>query len=137
MSTYSFDDDKYINSLEFQEFMKENPSRGFLKIRAYSASGAIPVSGLKVVVSTKIINDSFIFFEGYTNESGIIDSISLPTPRLDTNNLDIPKKVVYEIKATYIPDNTVLLYEVNMYENVYVVQNINIIPKSNIRLGDI
>ena len=137
MSTYSFDDDNYVNSSDFKDFMNSNSGNGFLKIRAYAAGGAIPISGLRVVISTKINKDDFVFFDGYTNESGIIDYISLPTPKIDSNNLDIPSKITYEIKATYVPDNMVLKYEVVMYENVYVIQNISIVPKMNMRIGGI
>ena len=135
-NTYDMNDQDFVDSLEFQEFMKQNPGRGFLKIRAYAASGAIPISNLKVVVSTKIQDNNFIFFEGFTNESGIIDNISLPTPRLDTNNLDVPKRIVYDIRATYEPDQVNMLYKVNMYENVYVVQNISIVPNMNFEMSD-
>ena len=137
MNTYDMNDVDFVNSDTFQKFMEQNPGRGFLKIRAYAASGAVPISGLKVVVSTNIDGNNFVFFEGYTNESGIIDNISLPTPKLDPNNLDVPKRVVYDIRATYIPDNINLLYRVNMYENIFVIQNINIVPELNLRMGGI
>ena len=129
--------ESFVNSEAFQEFMKLNPSRGFLRIRAYAASGAIPIKGLKVIITTKIEDKDFVFFEGVTNESGIIDNISLPAPKLDANNLDVPKKTTYEIRATYLPNNVNLVYEVNMYENVFVIQNINIVPEMNMKTGDI
>ena len=135
MNTYSIEDKQYVNSEEFKNFMEQNPTYGYLRIRAYAASGAIPISGLKIEITTKINKNRFIFFEGYTNESGLIDNISLPAPKLETNNLDIPNKTIYEIKATYLPNNTNLTYEVNMYENVFVVQNINIVPDSSIEKG--
>lgn len=135
MNTYSIEDKQYVNSEEFKNFMEQNPTYGYLRIRAYAASGAIPISGLKIEITTKINKNKFIFFEGYTNESGLIDNISLPAPKLEANNLDIPNKTVYEIKATYLPNNTNLTYEVNMYENVFVVQNINIVPDSSIEKG--
>ena len=135
MNTYNIEDKQYVNSEEFKNFMEQNPTYGYLRIRAYAASGAIPISGLKIEITTKINKNRFIFFEGYTNESGLIDNISLPAPKLETNNLDIPNKTIYEIKATYLPNNTNLTYEVNMYENVFVVQNINIVPDSSIEKG--
>ena len=135
MNTYNIEDKQYVNSEEFKNFMEQNPTYGYLRIRAYAASGAIPISGLKIEITTKINKNKFIFFEGYTNESGLIDNISLPAPKLETNNLDIPNKTIYEIKATYLPNNTNLTYEVNMYENVFVVQNINIVPDSSIEKG--
>lgn len=135
MNTYSFNDKSFVDSSVFQEFMRSHPARGFLKIRAYAASGAVPVSGLKIYVSTKIGDSDFIFFEGSTNESGIVDYISLPAYKLDDNNLDVPNKTVYNIKAID-NENDTLIYQVNIYENVYVIQNISLVPDMNLGMGD-
>ena len=129
MNTYNVNDSKFINSDMYKKFISDNPGRGYLKIRAYSASQAVPVSGLEVVVSKVIDNNKVIFFEGVTNESGVIEQISLPTPKLDGDNLGIPNGISYDITTTYIPDNTTRIYKVNMYENVYVIQTINIVPE--------
>ena len=132
MSTYSYDDDKFVNSSLFQDFMNKNSGRGFLKIRAYAASGAIPISNLKIVVRTKYNSNFIIFYEGVTNESGLIDGISLPAPKLNPDNIDAPEAIVYEIVATYIPNDETNIYRVNIYENVCVVQTINIVPEMRI-----
>jgi len=135
LNTYNINDENFINSLSYQNFLRNNPSRGYLNIRAYAASQAIPISGLKVIVSTNIDNDKVIFFEGSTNSSGVIGGISLPAPSLDPNNLDAPNKTTYQIEATYAPDNLTKIYSVNMYENVSVIQNISIVPDMNLGLG--
>lgn len=132
MNTYNVNDQSFINSEIYQKFLSENSSRGYLNIRAYAASQAIPISGLRIVVSTTIDNNKVIFFEGSTNSSGIIGGISLPAPKLDPNNLDAPNKTTYEIQATYTPDNITQIYKVNMYENVSVIQNINIVPEGGL-----
>ena len=126
----------FVNTKEYKNFISDNPSKGYLKIRAYAASEAIPISGLKVVVSTPIGNNNVIFFEGETNSSGLIDKIALPTPKLDSNNLDVPNNITYEIAATYTPDNVKQVFKVKLYENVCVVQNINIIPDMNLKMGE-
>lgn len=135
MNTYNFNDENFKNTATYKNFVGANPSQGFLKIRAYAASQAIPISGLKVVVSKNIDNNNVIFFEGTTNESGVIERITLPAPRLDPNNLDAPNSTTYEITATYAPDNVSTIYRVNMYENIYVIQTINIVPDLNAMAG--
>ena len=40
MNTYNINDNEFKNSELYKNFMNENNSRGGLKIRAYSASGA-------------------------------------------------------------------------------------------------
>ncbi len=130
MNTYYAIDKDFMDTDTFREFIKNNPAKGNLRIRAYAASGAIPISGVNIVIST-IVNDNtrIIFYEGTTNESGIIEKISLPAPRLNGDNLVAPLKTEYEIEATYAPDNIKAIYKVNIYEDVCVLQNINIVPE--------
>ena len=135
MNTYSIDDKQFKQLKTYKDFIKNNPSVGYLKIRAFAASQAIPISNLKITVSKNIDNFNVIFYEGYTNESGVIEKINLPTPKLDSSNQDAPKTITYEITATYIPNNTVNKYTVNMYENIYVVQTIGIVPDLNVMAG--
>lgn len=136
MNTYNINDTLFINSDIYKDFMARNPSRGNLRIRAYAASGAIPISNLKIVVRTKYNSNFIIFYEGVTNESGLIDGISLPAPKLNPDNIDAPEAIVYEIVATYIPNDETNIYRVNIYENVCVVQTINIVPEMRILGSD-
>lgn len=135
MNTYNIDDKNFINTEEYQNFIKDNSEVGYLKIRAYAASGAVPISGLRIVVSKNIGNNKIIFFDGTTNESGIIEKISLPAPKLDPNDLDVPNKITYDINATY--NNINNLFKINIYEKIRVVQNISIVPEMMVSGGDI
>lgn len=112
---------------EYQEFLKNNPGKGTLNIRVSSASGAIPVNNLKIIVSKMIGGENIIFFEGYSDSSGIVAPIVLPTPRLSQDDLETPSGITYDILAIYTPDNISENFKVNMYENVNVLQNINIV----------
>lgn len=131
MNTYNIKDNEFINSNIYKNYIKENPTEGYLKIRAFAASQAIPIKGLNIIISKTIDNNKIIFFEGITNESGIIERIILPAPRLLESNLDTPNSSEYEITAIYNPNNIETKYKVKIYENVYVIQNISIVPKMN------
>lgn len=109
----------------YRSFLNENKGNGILKIRANSINEAIPVSSLRIIVSTKYINDNLIFFDGYTDESGMINDLTLPTPIL-SNDLNVPLGIVYNID-TFI-NNIKKSYSVILYDGVEVLQNINIIP---------
>ena len=128
MNTYYIGNENFIDSSLYKEFIRQNQGKGNLRIRAFSASGAIPIEGLKIVVYTIFDNHKIIFYEGFTDESGVIERIPLPAPKTNTDNLIIPNKTVYTIDATYIPDDIHLVYDVNMYDKICVVQNINIVP---------
>lgn len=126
MNTYYVNDDNFINSTLYQNYLKENPTFGMLKIRAYAANQAVPIEGINIIIYKIIDNNKIIFFEGTTNESGVIERIKLPTPYLNGDDMKIPNKATYIMDANYLNNN--LRYNINMYENVCVVQNINIIP---------
>ena len=52
--TYNVNDKDFLNSEVYKSFINSNSGVGFLKIRAYAASGAVPISGLSIVVSKDI-----------------------------------------------------------------------------------
>ena len=135
MNIYNIKDEEFKNSNIYKEFIKSNPTEGYLKIRAYAAGQAIPISGLNITISKIIDNNKVIFFDGSTNESGIIERIILPAPKLLENNLDAPNSTEYNITATYYPDNIETNYTVKIYENIYVIQNINIVPDMKMNQG--
>lgn len=126
MNKVNFNDNDFINTKTYQDFINNNPSTGCLNIRAYSANYAVPINKVKIIVSKIIDNYEVIFYEGVTDLSGMINSIILPTSSINTNDLEIPKATSYNIEAIY--DNTSKKYSVLMYSGICVVQNINIIP---------
>lgn len=134
MNNVSLNDEEFINSASYQNFINNNKGNGYLRIRAFAANQAVPITGLKILVNKKIDGYNVNFFEGYTNESGVIENISLPAPKNNDNDLVIPKSTSYEIVATNNMDNTSLAFIVNVYDNLYVIQNISIVPKMQ---GDI
>ena len=136
MNTYNFNDQGFKNTDSYKRFIATNPSEGYLKIRASAASQALPISGLRIVVSKMIDGNNIIFFDGMTDSSGVIEKITLPAPKLDPNNLDAPNSTNYEIKATYNADNFSDIYRINIYENIYVIQTINVVPTLNVIAGD-
>lgn len=129
MNTYNINDEYFMNTTSYKNFMRDNPGKGILRIRAYAASQAVPISNLKITVSKEIDNNKIVFFEGYTDESGVIEKIELPAPKININNLDIPNRIMYDVRAEYPQDNINNLYLVSIYDNVYVIQNINVVPE--------
>lgn len=126
MNTYNFLDNSFKNSTIYQEFLEENPANGYLKIRASAASSAIPIEGMKINVNTVFEDNKIIFFEGVTDASGMIDKLTLPAPRLNTNDLVAPKSIIYNIDTEYNGNKN--SYTARMYEGLCVMQNINVVP---------
>ena len=136
MNTYNFNDDNFKNTEIYKQYIASNAGEGYLKIRAYAASGAIPINNLKIVVSKTINGNNIIFYEGLTDSSGTIERIPLPAPKQNSDDLVIPSSTTYDIKATYQIDNTTRTYKANIYDNIYVIQTISIVPTMNV-MGDI
>ena len=126
MNKVNFNDNSFINTKTYQDFIKDNPSTGCLNIRTYSANYAVPIDGVRIIVSKKIDNYEVIFYEGLTDQSGMINSIILPTSSLNSNDLVVPKSTSYNIEAIY--DNISKKYSALIYSNLCVVQDINIVP---------
>ena len=126
-NTYNINNPEFLKTDLYKNFIMNNPGKGNLKIRAYAASEALPVSGLRVIVSTEYNNNRIIFFEGETDTSGMIQTISLPTPALDLNNLEVPKTITYQILAVSMNGGE-QKFSIKMYDGVCVVQNINFVP---------
>lgn len=128
MDNVKITDSVFMSSDIYKKFMDENTGRGNLNIKASFANQALPITNLSVVVSKKIENVNVIFYEGVTNISGIIGKISLPTPPRNNDDLVAPEMIVYKITAVY--NNKEYSYNVNMYDGICVVQNINIVPSN-------
>lgn len=128
MKIYKINDVKSLDFFKF--FLEQNPVEGSLKIRAYTASEAMPVKNLAIKVS-KVIDDKIVvFYEGKTNESGIIENIKLPAPRISFNDEEEPKSTNYNVTASYMGKDY-YKYVISIYENVLVIQNINIVLGEN------
>ena len=127
MNNYSIYDPSFLNSTLYQDFMKEYPGEGTLRVRAYTANEALPVEGIKVEITTYYQSNIIVFYQGETNSSGLIDRIVLPAP-VNTNDLEVPNRLLYQVHVVYEKDNLDKEYSVGMYDGVCSVQNISIEP---------
>ena len=123
--------EEFKNTYKYKEFINLNPALGKLKVRAYTASEAIPVRGLSITISKIIDGENVVFFEGKTNLSGVIDNILLPAPRLDVKNNAVPASIEYNLIASYNEKLKPVVYKIVIYDNIYVIQNINVLPSTN------
>ena len=115
---------------DYDKYLEDNPSIGYLNIRAYAANEALPIADLEVIVYKEINNNKITFYRGKTDTSGIIRKIELPTKTLSNNDLEDPNYEDYNVVALY--NNNELIFKVRIYENIEVLQNISIVP--NLRL---
>ena len=115
--------DEVSDRRTLSDYLKENSSKGILKIQAYLARGAYPVPGVKVTVSEDFNDGEHIFFSGVTDESGLIDGIELPAPpRINSLEFDAPDKVaVYKLRAE-LPGYETLDRAVEIFDGIKTIQ---------------
>ena len=118
-----FDSEEFKKTEVYSNFVKEHKGSGNLKIRAFTTNEALPVGDVHVIVSSLYENEKIIFFDGYTDESGMISDISLPTTIINNDNLIVPIYTQYEIEA-FFGESKINDYKVLMYDGVCVIQNI-------------
>lgn len=112
------------------EFLRENDREGELKIQAFKARMAYPVPNVSISVSRSFSDGEHVFFEGRTDESGIIDRIRLPAPPI-INSLSsrMPDNTaVYTVRA-FSPDYDDITRLVEIFEGIKSIQPLAMIPK--------
>ena len=121
---------EFKKSDEYKDFINNNPEVGYLNIRAYAANSAIPISDLEVKVTRKVNNQTIVFYNGKTDNSGLISNINLPAPSVGSNDEVEPKSINYEVSAKYNGES--LYFNIVIYAGISVLQNISVVP--NLRL---
>lgn len=135
MKELFYNDESLRNNPYFQDFLRDNPGKGYLKVRASAANEAIPISDVMIKVS-KIIGDTkVIFFEGKTDYSGMINDIVLPAPRENSNDEIIPLFTEYTLEATGSNQNVDMKYSISVFCGITVIQYVNITPTTGEMYG--
>lgn len=112
----------------YTSFLKEHKGEGILKVHVYTAGGLFPLKGVHVQISKIFKEKKHIFFEGETEESGIIDSIFLPT--LLNSDIDIPKSTMYQVEASHPNYIQMSVQQTEIYNGIKSIQGIEMMPKS-------
>ena len=129
MTLISLEDFKKLD--EYQKFNNENPDVGNLKVEAFTAYGAIPVPNTQIIITKDIGNYRVIFFQGYTDSSGMISNIELPAPvAVLTSTTDaIPEYTVYDLTAIHEGYESIKKYSIGMFGGVNIIQYVKMNPE--------
>lgn len=116
---------------DYRGFLRENPGRGMLKVQASRASGAYPVTGLRVALVKKFKGGEHVFYSGITDANGIIDGIELPAPPAE-NSLEyaLPDKAATYILRTFGPEYADSEREVEIFGGIKTIQPLYMILKT-------
>ncbi len=123
--------EEFSKTQEYKNFIQENSAIGQLKIMAFTAYQAIPISNAEIVITKDIGDYKVTFFRGKTDSSGIIDNIDLPAPPSGYNiaNFKINNYTIYNLAALHSGYDTIKNYTVAMFGDLKVIQHVKMVPK--------
>ncbi|MBO5714956.1 MAG: hypothetical protein J6S23_01000 [Clostridia bacterium] len=111
--------------------MAENQAFGYLIVKVSTASGAIPVEKVTVVIQGNDADNQSIFFSRVTNRDGLTEKITLPSPDGALSNAPNPSSRPYSTynidvyKEGYYPQH---YNNVPIFAGITAVQNARIVP---------
>ena len=123
--------DEFKKTTEYNNFIKDNPDMGTLKVQAFTAYGAIPVSETEILISKVVGDERVLFFRGFTDSSGIISDIKLPAPypNEDINLEEEPMYTTYDLTAIHEGYETIKRYKIAMFGEVRIIQYVKMNPE--------
>ncbi len=119
--------------------MAEEAYNGYMIIKVSTASGAIPVEGVTVIVQGKDDNNQNVFHSLLTDRDGLTRKIALPAPSRNLSEAPDPAARPYSTysvdvyKEGYYPQHYT---GVPIFEGITAVQNARIIPISEFDAQD-
>ena len=96
--------------------MAENQVLGYLIVKVSTASGAIPVENVTVVIQGNDTDNQGIFLSNVTNRDGLTEKFTLPAPDGKLSNAPNPTSRPYST------------YNIDIYKEGYYPQHYNNVP---------
>ena len=122
-----------------EEFLRENPSNGFIKVQAYSGLGAFPVKGVRIRITKEIGGKEILFVNDVTDESGKTQARSLPAPNLSMSQTPgqpgaLPPYSTYTLTAEKPDYITLIKRDLPIFPGVISIQPLEMlaVPKSQL-----
>ena len=123
--------EEFKNTDLYDDFIKENPDIGHLKVQVFTAYGAIPIAETGVLVTKDIEEYRVVFFQGFTDSSGIISDIPLPAPLTVTSSTPdiIPGYTIYDMAAVHEGYQALKTFSIGMFGGVNIIQYVKMMPE--------
>ncbi len=124
------EDGETSDDIFYEDFIKENPATGYIKIQAFRGDQVYPVENVEISISKEFEDGDRIFFSGVTDKNGIIDFIPLPAPpRSNSLTPSTPDKYTeYELTARH-PEYIAIDTEIEVYDGIKTVQPLRMITR--------
>lgn len=117
---------------DFDDFIKNNPQSGTLRVQVFAGGRVFPVSSAKITVVLELKNESREMFEGLSDINGIIDGIQLPAPEKEMSQSPSQSaSLPYSSYTVYVehPDFVSAVFrEVPVFSGTKSIQGAELIP---------
>jgi len=116
----------------YDEFLSDNPKSGSLRVQAFVAGRAFPVSNVKVKVTKEIGGQPYTVAERMTDASGIAGNIILPAPESNLSETPVTTQIPYATYDILIeqPRYVSLLYkDVPIFDSIESIQPVEMRPR--------
>ncbi len=114
-------------------------SNGTLRVRAYTAGGALPIEGAVVRVMGASEGSRLVSFSSVTDRDGLSDLITLPAPAvnysLSPNPAELPYSI-YDLEVSAPGYFTKRINGLTVFSGINSVQLVNMIPGSGNLIED-
>ena len=128
MRVISFEEFKKLP--EYQDFIKDNPDLGALKVQAFTAYNSVPIADADVMIAKDIDEYRIIFFRGVRDSSGILVNRDLPARAKSTvGRIEAPLYTVYNLTAIHTGFESIKQYSIGMFGGIKVIQYIKMTPE--------
>ena len=111
----------------------EYTGKGTLTVKAIVAAGALPLSGVLVNIRGGDEENRFVEYSLLTDEDGLTETLTLPTPALEYSLTPTPTEIPYaKYDITAIADGyyPISIIGASVFANTHSLQVINMIPTS-------
>lgn len=114
-------------------------SNGRLRIRAYTAGGALPISGATVRIKGAEEDNRLVAYTLVTDRDGLTQEITLPAPSVEYSLSPDPAEqpyAVYDLEITAPGYYTKRIRGLTIFSGVNSIQLINMIPDSGSNINE-
>ncbi len=119
-------------SMLYEEFEKNHPGRGTLKVQVSTAQGSIPVNNARVGVDVFYDGQRLVVYKNTTDVSGILDGLVLPAlPKELSENYETAQDSGTEYLVSVYHDTYADKVDmpIKIYDKVETILPVNLLPE--------
>ena len=110
----------------YAQYLKDNTGSGILKVQTTRGQQSYPVKNVRIVIYKELAGEQVVFFQGLTDENGIIDNIVLPAPPIPqpVTSANAVRGAAYQATASH-PDFATGNYIIEIFDNIKAILPVN------------